>query len=224
MQSSRRLSGSTSEGSSALHSDLFLLAKPDRTLVCQDRARRHCARRVHVGARLAEKAHEVHPALQQRAKDSKVALLRSYASHYSQFSRYRPLVQANLGHELGKARIGAQRIGHGIGAKIDEAVVTLLVGSIKPIESGVVVTEARVNSREIERGNVTRLGKALEIGENFASARGVAGESQRVPVQGNHDGMIAGEFPSCGKLLQSLAVHLLLAIGGAQPNVGQPVS
>src|SRR5467141_2967863 len=92
MQSSRRLSGSTSEGSSALHSDLFLLAKPDRTLVCQDRARRHCARRVHVGARLAEKAHEVHPALQQRAKDSKVALLRSYASHYSQFSRYSPLV------------------------------------------------------------------------------------------------------------------------------------
>jgi len=28
----------------------------------------------------------------QRAKDSKVALLRSYASHYSQFSRYSPLV------------------------------------------------------------------------------------------------------------------------------------
>src|SRR5204863_8174115 len=36
---SRRPSGSTSEGSSALHSDLFLLAQPDRTLVCQDRAR-----------------------------------------------------------------------------------------------------------------------------------------------------------------------------------------
>src|SRR6266478_5862884 len=90
-RASRRLSGSTSEGSSALHSDLFLLAQPDRTLVCQDRARRHCARRVHVGVRLAEKAHEVHPALQQRAKDSKVALLRSYASHYSQFSCYSPL-------------------------------------------------------------------------------------------------------------------------------------
>src|SRR5258708_5018182 len=83
---------SGSSGSSALHSDLFLLAQPDRTLVCQDRARRHCARRVHVGLRLAQKAHEVHPALQQRAKDSKVALLRSYASHYSQFSRYSPLV------------------------------------------------------------------------------------------------------------------------------------
>jgi hypothetical protein len=80
------------KGSSALHSDLFLLAQPDRTLVCQDRARRHCARRVHVGVRLAEKAHEVHPALQQSAKDSKVELLRSYASHYSQFSCYGSLV------------------------------------------------------------------------------------------------------------------------------------
>src|SRR5467141_3182731 len=58
--------------------------------------RRHCARRVHVGARLAEKAHEVHPALQQRAKDSKVALLRSYASHYSQFSCYSPLVDGTV--------------------------------------------------------------------------------------------------------------------------------
>src|SRR5260370_10536527 len=97
---SRRLSGSTSEGSSALHSDLFLLAQPDRTLVCQDRARRHCARRVHVGIRLAEKAHEVHPALQQRAKDSKVALLRSYASHYSQFSCYSPLEAVQKAMEL----------------------------------------------------------------------------------------------------------------------------
>jgi transposase len=31
--------------------------------------------RVHVGARLVEKAHEVHPALQQRAQDCEVALL-----------------------------------------------------------------------------------------------------------------------------------------------------
>src|ERR1017187_4644882 len=57
-----------------------------------DRARRHFAWRVHVAGRFAEKAHEVHPALQQGAKDRKVALLRSYASHHSQFSRYSPLV------------------------------------------------------------------------------------------------------------------------------------
>src|ERR1019366_5768222 len=56
----------------------------------KDRARHHCPRRVHVVGRLAEKAHEVHPALQQGAKDRKVALLRSYASHHSQFSRYSP--------------------------------------------------------------------------------------------------------------------------------------
>ncbi|MGB2634686.1 MAG: transposase [Candidatus Acidiferrum sp.] len=68
-------SGSTSQGSPAFHPDLFLLAQPDRTLVFQDRARRHCGRCIHVGARLAEKAHEVHPALQQRAQDCEVALL-----------------------------------------------------------------------------------------------------------------------------------------------------
>src|SRR6267143_7053863 len=117
MRTSRRLSGSTSEGSSALHSDLFLLAKPDRTLVCQDRARRHCARRVHVGARLAQKAHEVHPALQQRAKDSKVALLRSYASHYSQFSRYSPLVEqfeCDILREFGNAGVESSRFFPGV--------------------------------------------------------------------------------------------------------------
>src|ERR1035441_1281169 len=80
----------TSEGSLALHPDLLLVAQPDRTLVRQDRARHHCPRRVHVVGRLAEKAHEVHPALQQGAKDRKVVLLRSYASHHSQFSRYSP--------------------------------------------------------------------------------------------------------------------------------------
>jgi hypothetical protein len=74
------------------HSDLFLVAQPDRTLVCQDRARRHSARGVQVSGRLAEKAHEIYPALQQRAQNRKVALLRSYPSHYSQFSCYSPLV------------------------------------------------------------------------------------------------------------------------------------
>ena len=47
---------------------------------------------VQVGSRLAEKAHEVHPALQQRAQNGKMLLLRPDTSHYSQFSYYSPLV------------------------------------------------------------------------------------------------------------------------------------
>ena len=54
---------------------LLLVAQPNRTLVRQDRARCHRTRGVHFIGRSAQKAHEIHPSLQQRAEDGEMALL-----------------------------------------------------------------------------------------------------------------------------------------------------
>src|SRR5260370_947115 len=63
----------------------------------------------------------------------------------SEFCR-RGLMQADLGHELREAGIGAERVGHGLNGEVDEAVGTLLLGAVKPVERPVVFTEARLNS------------------------------------------------------------------------------
>ncbi len=94
-------------------------------------------------------------------------------------------MEADLGHELGEARVGAERVGHGLSTQIDEAVVALLVGAIKPVEGRSVFAETSVNGGEVERGNVPRLGKVMKFAESFASATGVASESKRVSVQGS---------------------------------------
>ena len=63
--------------SSALHPDLLVLAQPGRAVVRQDRARRDRPRRLHLRARPEEKAHALHPPLQQAAQTREVEVLRS---------------------------------------------------------------------------------------------------------------------------------------------------
>ena len=36
------------------------------------------------------------------------------------------LVEADLGHEMGEARVGTQRVGHGVDVQVDEAVDAFL--------------------------------------------------------------------------------------------------
>jgi hypothetical protein len=48
-------------------------------------------------------------------------------------------------------------IGHGLATKINKPVVALRVGTIKPVESRAVFTEAGVNSSQVKRRNIARL-------------------------------------------------------------------
>ena len=89
----QRLPRSASEGSPALHPDLLLLAQPGRAVVRQDRARRHRSRRVHFRLRPEEKAHALHPPVQQVAAYREVEICRSIATHQYTISCYRPLAQ-----------------------------------------------------------------------------------------------------------------------------------
>src|SRR5258708_16110756 len=63
----------------------------------------------------------------------------------------------------------------------------------------------------------------MNFAGSFGSASGVASESKRVSVQGDHDGMVAREFASLGKLLQGVGIHFLFAKSRAEPNVGEPI-
>ncbi len=78
--------------SSALHSDLLLVAQPSRTVVRQDRTRRHRARRLHLRPRSEAKTHALHPPVQQSARNREVEVRRSSATHQYTISWYRPLV------------------------------------------------------------------------------------------------------------------------------------
>src|SRR5690606_28425633 len=57
-----------------------------------DRTRRDLPRRVHLGARPEEKAHAVHPPIQQAGQAGEVEILRYGTSHCFRFKRYSPLV------------------------------------------------------------------------------------------------------------------------------------
>ena len=74
--------------------DLLFLAQPGRTVVLKDRTRRHRTRRVHLGARLEEKAHALHPRVQQGTENREVEILRSDTSNYSPINCYSPLETA----------------------------------------------------------------------------------------------------------------------------------
>jgi hypothetical protein len=104
------------------------------------------------------------------------------------------LVHADLCKKPSKARIGTKRIGHGFGTEINEAVVALRVGTIKPVESRVVFTEPGVNCGEVKRGNVAGLREVIEISDSSARACGVTRKSKGMTVQRDHDGMVGGEF------------------------------
>src|SRR5712664_179555 len=114
------------------------------------------------------------------------------------------LVQANLSHELGKARVGTKGVGHGFNGEVDEAVGTLIVSSVKPVERRVVFTQASVDSRDVDWGNVARLCQVLELRESPASPCYVSGNSQRMPIQTDRYRLTAREFARLGKLVQSV--------------------
>ena len=65
----------------ALHADVFLVAQPGRTLVCQDRTGPPRARRLHVRGRPRAEDSPLHPALQQDGETGPLELSQSGASH-----------------------------------------------------------------------------------------------------------------------------------------------
>ncbi len=73
------------------------------------------------------------------------------------------LVGADICEEPHKARRGMKWIDHGLATKINEPVVALSVGTIKPAESRAVFTEAGINSSEVKRGTKVRLHEVLEM-------------------------------------------------------------
>src|SRR4029434_2512338 len=76
--------------------NLLVLAQPGRAVVRKDRARRDRQRRLHVGARPQEKAHALHPSLQQAAQTREVEVLRSLKTDCFYFNCYGPLVPVEL--------------------------------------------------------------------------------------------------------------------------------
>ena len=71
-----------SERASAFHADLFVLAQPSRTLVCEDRARPARARHLHVRRRPGAQDSSLHPPLQQGAEADPLGLSQSGASNW----------------------------------------------------------------------------------------------------------------------------------------------
>jgi hypothetical protein len=65
-----------SDGAVALHAHVFLVAESNRTVVLEARARRHCARRLHVGSRSPSQTDAIHQAVQQGAEAASLVLLR----------------------------------------------------------------------------------------------------------------------------------------------------
>src|ERR1700732_572279 len=85
------------------------MAQPGRTVVRQDRARRHRTRRLHFGARSKKKTHAIHPPVQQAAQTREVEILRHVTKNYYRINRYSPLVRSVhefLATELQLARLG----------------------------------------------------------------------------------------------------------------------
>src|ERR1700722_5882877 len=70
------------------------MAQPGRTVVRQDRARRHRTRRLHFGARSQKKTHAIHPPVQQAAQTREVEILRHVTRNYYRINRYSPLATA----------------------------------------------------------------------------------------------------------------------------------
>src|SRR5204863_9067761 len=109
---SARVSRGASERASALHPDLLILAQPGGVVVRQDRARRDRPRHLHLRLRSEEKAHALHPSVQQGPANSEVEVRRSKQTSRYRFSCYRPLVtrstrQASLHHFPRNALHGA---------------------------------------------------------------------------------------------------------------------
>ena len=55
------------------------------------------------------------------------------------------LVEADLGHELGKTWVGAQGIGHGVHVEVDEAVDAFLIGKVQQAKGFLGFAEADVD-------------------------------------------------------------------------------
>ncbi len=93
--------GCASEGSPALHSDLFILAQPGRALVRQGRTRCHRPRCIHFHLRPEEKTHALHPSLRQGTSDREMEICRFIAPHRYTISWYRPLERAMVECDTG---------------------------------------------------------------------------------------------------------------------------
>src|SRR5215472_7559712 len=115
--------------------------------------------------------------------------------------------------QLREASLGAQRIGHGFDTEVDEAIGALVVCPIEPVEGCAVFSEAQVYHGKVQRRNVARLSKMLQVSERLACADGISRNCKSVSVQSNHGRMIARKFAPLGKRVQRLAIHLFLAIG-----------
>ena len=58
-------------------------------------------------------------------------------------------------HQIAKARLGAQGIGHGIHIEIDQAVIALFVGFVEPVQRRAFFAQASIHACKIKRRNVS---------------------------------------------------------------------
>src|SRR5690349_8594575 len=82
-------------------------------MVRQDRTRRHRAWRLYLSSGPEEKAHAIHPPVQQATQAREVEVLRHSAPNYSRINRYSPLVPVTANREENakgaKSRKGRER-------------------------------------------------------------------------------------------------------------------
>src|SRR5439155_25910867 len=65
----------------------------------------------------------------------------------------RGLVETDFGHELGEARVGAERVGHWVSIQVDEAVDLFVVGEVEEAKGFVGFAETDMNGGGIHIGD-----------------------------------------------------------------------
>src|SRR5580704_5792682 len=104
-------------------------------------------------------------------------LLRSYLGH-----RLKPvLLEADAVEQILEARVGPKRVGHWFNVEEDQIFSAFLEGFFEPLHSVVAVTEAGVNRRGIERGDVILLCAGSQLGDCFLRFRTIPSYSVCVP-------------------------------------------
>ena len=76
--------------------------------------------------------------------------IRKDSPYYAGTPSRRRSVQADLGHELGEAGVGADAVGHGIDIEVDEPVDFFLEGKVQQAKRFVFFAQADMDSRRVQ--------------------------------------------------------------------------
>ena len=124
-------------------------------------------------------------------------------------------------HKVVESGVGAERVGNGVDGEVNEEIVAFAIGLIEPSEGLVLFPEPGINACEINRGNVSRLGKVFKFGDDLPRPGFIAGGGKSMTVGHQYAGIVAGLLAREVKLLDSLSIHFFLATGRAEPEASQ---